>query len=340
MQALDLSGVKVGVVIPCYKVERQIESVIRGIPPEIRSLIVVIDASPDGTRAAVEKLGDPRVTLLVHEKNQGVGAAMRTGFAEALRQELDIVVKMDGDDQMDPAHLPRLLAPLLEGHADVAKCNRYASLDSLREMPAIRIFGNAGLTFLVKLASGYWNIFDPANGYVALRTSVIERLDLERLPRRYFFESGLLIALGIQRAVVHDVAAPARYGDERSSLSIPRTLIGFPPRLLLGFGRRIFWRYFVHDFSAVSLYILLGLPLIAFGAGYALYWMARNRAEGQVAPAGDVMLAAMPIILGVQLLLQAAALDIQGVPRRPISPPLRRRPDEVPTRPAPRTQLH
>jgi len=276
----------------------------------------------------------------VHEKNQGVGAAMRTGLAEALRQELDIVVKMDGDDQMDPAHLPRLLAPLLEGHADVAKCNRYASLDSLREMPAIRIFGNAGLTFLVKLASGYWNIFDPANGYVALRTSVIERLDLERLPRRYFFESGLLIALGIQRAVVHDVAAPARYGDERSSLSIPRTLIGFPPRLLLGFGRRIFWRYFVHDFSAVSLYILLGLPLIAFGAGYALYWMARNRAEGQVAPAGDVMLAAMPIILGVQLLLQAAALDIQGVPRRPISPPLRRRPDEVPTRPAPRTQLH
>lgn len=339
MQALDLNGVKVGVVIPCYKVERHIESVIRGIPQEIRSLIVVVDASPDGTRAAVEKLADPRVTLLVHEKNGGVGSAMQTGFREALRQGLDIVVKMDGDDQMDPEHLPRLLAPLLEGHADVTKCNRYSSLDSLKQMPAIRIVGNAGLTFLVKLASGYWNNFDPANGYVALRTSVLERLDLARLPRRYFFESGLLIALGIQRAVVQDVAAPARYGDERSSLSIPRTLLGFPPRLILGFVRRIFWRYFVHDFSAVSLYILLGLPLVAFGASYALYWMIRNRAEGQVAPAGDVMLAAMPIILGVQLLLQAAALDIQGVPRRPLSPPLRRRTGEAPARPATRTQL-
>ncbi|MBK7641602.1 MAG: glycosyltransferase family 2 protein [Planctomycetes bacterium] len=339
MQALDLSGVKVGVVIPCYKVERHIESVIRGIPEEISALIVVVDASPDGTRAAVEKLADPRVTLIVHERNGGVGSAMRTGFREALRQQLDIVVKMDGDDQMDPAHLARLLAPLVEGHADVTKCNRYSSLSSLKQMPVIRIIGNAGLTFLVKLASGYWNNFDPANGYVALRTSVIERLELERLPRRYFFESGLLIALGIQRAVVLDVAAPARYGDERSSLSIPRTLLGFPPRLLLGFVRRVFWRYFVHDFSAVSLYLLLGIPLIAFGVGYALYWMARNRAAGEVAPAGDVMLAAMPIILGVQLLLQAAALDIQGVPRRPLSPPLRRRPIEGSTRPGPRTQL-
>jgi glycosyltransferase involved in cell wall biosynthesis len=339
MQALDLDGVKVGVVIPCYKVERQIESVIRGIPPEIRSLIVVVDASPDGTRAVVEKLADPRVTLLVHDTNQGVGAAMRTGFREALRQDLDIVVKMDGDDQMDPAHLPRLLAPLVEGQADVTKCNRYSSIDSLKQMPAIRVVGNAGLTFLVKLASGYWNNFDPANGYVAMRTSVLERLDIGRLPRRYFFESGLLIALGIQRAVVQDVAAPARYGDERSSLSIPRTLLGFPPRLLLGFVRRIFWRYFVHDFSPVSLYILLGLPLVGFGAGYALYWMARNRAEGQVAPAGDVMLAAMPIILGVQLLLQAAALDVQGTPTRPLSSPLRRRPTEAPARPTPRTQL-
>jgi glycosyltransferase involved in cell wall biosynthesis len=339
MQALDLSGVKVGVVIPCYRVEGQIESVIRGIPGEIRTLIVVVDGSPDGTRAAVEKLADPRVTLLVHETNQGVGSAMRTGFREALRQGLDIVVKMDGDDQMDPAHLPRLLAPLLEGEADVTKCNRYSSLDSLKQMPAIRVVGNAGLTFLVKLASGYWNNFDPANGYVALRTSVLERLDLARLPRRFFFESGLLIALGIQRAVVLDVAAPARYGNERSSLSIPRTLIGFPPRLLLGFVRRIFWRYFVHDFSAVSLYILLGLPLIGFGLGYALYWMARNRAAGEVAPAGDVMLAAMPIILGVQLLLQAAALDVQGAPTRPISPALQRRAEETPARSGPRTQL-
>ncbi len=340
MQALDLSGVKVGVVIPCYRVEGQIEAVIRSVPPEIHALIVVVDGSPDGTRAAVERLGDPRVTLLVHERNRGVGSAMQTGFREALRQELDIVVKMDGDGQMDPEHLPRLIGPLIEGLADVTKCNRYSSLASLETMPAIRVVGNAGLTFLVKLASGYWNTFDPANGYLALRTGVLERLVIERLPRRYFFESGLLIALGIQRAVVLDVAAPARYGDERSSLSIPRSLLGFPPRLILGFARRIFWRYFVHDFSAVSLYLLLGLPLIGFGAGYALWWLTRAKAPGEVASAGDVMLAAMPIILGVQLLLQAAALDIGGVPVRPLCPPLRRRASAAATRPGPGTQLH
>ncbi len=339
MQALDLSGVTVGVVIPAYRVERHIEAVIRGIPPEIRSIIVVVDASPDGTRGVVERLADPRVTLLVHETNQGVGGAMQTGFREALRQKLDIVVKMDGDDQMDPVHLPRLLAPLLEGQADVTKCNRYSSLSSLKQMPAVRIVGNAGLTFLVKLASGYWNAFDPANGYVALRTSVLERFELARLPRRYFFESGFLIELGIQRAVVQDIAAPARYGNEHSSLSVTRTLLGFPPRLLLGFLRRIFWRYFVHDFSAVSLYLVLGLPLLAFGVGYALYWLARAKHAGEVAPAGDVMAAAMPIILGVQLLLQAAALDIQSVPTRPISPPLRRAVDDPSTRTRPGTRL-
>ena len=169
---------------------------------------------------------------------------------------------------------------------------------------------------------------------------MLERLAIERLPRRYFFESGLLIALGIQRAVVLDVAAPARYGDERSSLSIPGSLLGFPPRLVLGFLRRVFLRYFVYDFSAASLYLLLGLPLVGFGAGYALYWMTHKKAPGEVASAGDVMLAAMPIILGVQLLLQAAALDIQSVPLRPLCPPLRRRPAEPDTRPGPGTQLH
>ena len=339
MNSLDLSGVSVGVVIPAYRVERHIEAVIRGIPPEIRTILVVVDASPDDTRGVVERLADPRVTLLVHESNQGVGGAMQTGFREALRQKLDIVVKMDGDDQMDPVHLSRLVAPLLEGQADVTKCNRYSSLSSLKQMPVVRIVGNAGLTFLVKLASGYWNTFDPANGYVALRTSVLERFDIARLPRRYFFESGFLIELGIQRAVVQDVAAPARYGDERSSLSVTRTLIGFPPRLFLGFLRRIFWRYFVHDFSVVSLYLLLGLPLVGFGIGYALNWMARHSGTGEVAPAGDVMAAAMPIILGVQLLLQAAALDIQSVPTRPVSPPLQRPSGESHPRTRPRTQL-
>lgn len=206
----------------------------------------------------------------------------------------------------------------------MTKGNRYSSLGSIKAMPFIRIVGNAGLTFFVKLASGYWNLFDPANGYIALRTATLERLQLEQLPRRYFFESGFLIELGIQRAVVKDVTIPARYGDERSSLSITRTLVGFPPRLLWGFLRRIFWRYFVHDFTVVSIFLALGLPMMLFGVafGIGLWW--NYHGTDVYTPAGLVMLAAMPIILGVQLLLQALVLDIQNVPRVPLSSPIER----------------
>jgi glycosyltransferase involved in cell wall biosynthesis len=321
---LDLTGVRVGVVVPAYKVAAHVEQVIRGIPSYVPTIIVVDDKSPDDTSERVQRLGDPRVVLVRHDENRGVGGAMISGFTEAIRRKLDIVVKMDGDDQMDPVHLPRILEPLLEGRADMVKCNRYSSLDSLKDMPLVRIAGNAGLTFLVKLASGYWNNFDPANGYVAIRTSVLERIDLPRLPRRYFFESGFLIELGIQRAVVVDVPIKARYGSEQSSLSVPRTLIGFPPRLCYGLMRRLFWRYLVHDFSAVSIFLLLGVPCLLFGFGYAVYWYLGPKTRGEPALAGDVMLAAMPIILGVQLILQAIVLDIQGVPRTPIAPPLKR----------------
>jgi glycosyltransferase involved in cell wall biosynthesis len=319
---LHLDGVSVGVVVPAYRVAAHIEQVIRGIPRFVSAIVVVDDRSPDDTAARVERLADPRVTLLRHDENQGVGGAMVTGFRECIRQKLDIVVKMDGDDQMDPAHLSRILEPLLDGRADMVKGNRYSSIASLKQMPLVRVAGNAGLTFLVKMASGYWNTFDPANGYIAIRTSVLERLDLAQLPKRYFFESGFLIELGIQRAVIVDVPIPARYGDERSSLSVPRTLLGFPPRLVWGLVRRLFWRYFVHDFSAVSVFLLCGIPSLAFGIAYAAYWYWGPHSRGEIATAGDVMETAMPIILGVQFILQAVVLDVQGIPRTPLSPSL------------------
>lgn len=324
-KAPDLFGVRVGVVVPAYRVADHIEQVIRGIPPWIDSIVVVEDKSPDDTAARVEALRDPRVTLIRHDRNQGVGGAMATGFAEAVRRGFDIVVKMDGDDQMDPGHLPAILAPLLENRADMVKCNRYSSLADVREMPTVRLFGNAGLTFLVKMASGYWNTFDPANGYIALRTSVLERIDLAKLPRRYYFESGFLVELGILRAVVVDLPISARYGEEVSSLSVPRTLLEFPPRLLKGLMRRLFWRYLVHDFSPVSVFLLLGVPLLLFGAIYGAWRWWTYAQSGALAPLGEVMLAAMPVILGVQLVLQAVVLDVQNVPTVPISPPLRRR---------------
>ena len=310
-------------MIPAYRVAAQIETVIRGVPTFVHAIIVVDDESPDDTAERVKRLGDARVTLIRHAHNQGVGGAMQSGFAEALHQGLDVVVKMDGDDQMDPGYLPALVQPLVDGRADMVKCNRYWSRASLREMPLVRMVGNAGLGFLVRMASGYWNVFDPANGYVAVRTQALERMDISRLPKRFFFESGFLIELGILRAVVMDVPMTARYGDEHSSLQPARILFEFPPRLLRGFLRRLFWRYFVHDFSAVSVFVLLGVPLLLFGLVFGIYQYVTLLPTHSDASAGVVMLAAMPIILGVQMLLQAVVLDIAGVPRQPLCPPIR-----------------
>jgi len=266
----------------------------------------------------VEAAGDARVTLIRHEQNQGVGGAMRSGLARALELGADVIVKRDGDDQMDPAYLAQLVQPLVDGTADFTKGNRYASTPSLQQMPFVRLVGNAGLTFLVKLASGYWNVFDPANGYVAIRADVLRRIRLARLPSRYFFESGLLIELGKLRAVIKDVPIDARYQDEHSSLSVMHTLFTFPPQLVYGLLRRLFWRYFVHDFSALSIFFLLGVPLVAGGAIYGCAVWYGVLTSGQDATAGQVMFAAMPIILGVQFLTQAAVLDVQNVPREPL----------------------
>lgn len=316
---MSLSGETIGVVIPAFRVADQIESVIRGVPDFVDAIIVVEDASPDDTAARVERLADPRVTLIRHNINQGVGGAVRTGFTEALRRNLDVVVKMDGDDQMDPSEMPRLLAPLLAGRADMAKGNRYHDLRSLRQMPKVRILGNAGLTFLIKLASGYWQMFDPTNGYFAIRTEILRRIELSKLPSRYYFESGFLIYLGIIGAVVEDVPIAARYGQEHSSLSVGRTLLEFPPRLFWGLLRRLFWRYTVYDFSPVSLFLILGFPLLIGGIwfGWKAWW--QGAAAGTPASAGTVMLAAMPIIFGFQLILQALVVDIGNVPRQPLS---------------------
>lgn len=307
-------GARIGVVIPCYRVAKQIERVVAGIPAWVETILCVEDKSPDDTLAVLDALRDPRVRVLRREHNGGVGAAMQTGFEEARRLGLDIVVKMDGDDQMDPAYLPQLVAPLYHGRADMTKGNRWADGRALRQMPLVRIVGNTGLTFLVKIASGHWGLFDPANGYLALRTDVLGLLR-KRLPDRYFFESGLLIELGIQRALVLDVAIPARYGDEHSSLSITRTLLGFPPRLLHGFLRRIAWRYFLYDFGAVSVFLLLGLPLLLIGAAFGCVLWYTMDAQGSYASSGQVMLAAMPIILGFQMLVQAVVLDIHNAPK-------------------------
>lgn len=311
-------------VIPAYGVERDIQSVLGGLPDYIKHIIVVNDASPDSSAdlvaAAAKK--DSRITLVSHTQNQGVGGAMVSGFRKSLELGAQIVVKLDGDGQMDPAHIPALIKPLIQGKADYVKGNRFRDFQSLQQMPVIRRVGNLGLSFLTKAATGYWGIFDPTNGFFAIRAEVLAQLPLDKLDRTYFFETSMLANLYLLGALVLDVSIPARYRDESSSLSIRRTLIEFPFKLLVTLLRRILLKYYIYDFSMMSLYLMVGIPLLLFGGIFGSVKWIEYASQGIPAPTGTVMLPTLSVILGIQILLSAIEIDMNSAPRKALSDPL------------------
>jgi dolichol-phosphate mannosyltransferase len=306
----------IAAILPCYRVSRHIEAVLKAIPPAISHIVVVDDACPENSGAVAARVDDPRVTIIRRPVNGGVGAAMISGYRAALALGAEICVKIDGDGQMDPADAARLIAPLTTGAADYAKGNRFRDFRALAAMPPVRLFGNSLLSFLVKAASGYWTVMDPTNGFTAIHRGVLEQIDLDRLDHGYFFECDLLSRLYLVEAVVVDVALPARYGDETSSLSVARVARQFPLKLMRAFLRRLLLRYFIHDFNMASIYLLLAVPMLAFGGVAGAWEWLRSVETGQIRSAGTVMLVAMPVILGLQLLLQAIVVDIAAVPKR------------------------
>ncbi|MEW5975505.1 MAG: glycosyltransferase family 2 protein [Acidobacteriota bacterium] len=310
-----MEGKRIAVVIPAFRVAGQIGEVIGIIPTEVDAIFVVDDASPDDLAERIKATPDRRLTLLRHDENRGVGSATVTGMAAAIQEGFDIVVKCDGDGQMNPQDIPYLVRPLLDEVADHVKGTRFHHFRELESMPKWRFLGNVGLTFLTKLSSGYWNVLDPVNGFLATRRETLQRLPLSHLAKRYFFEIDLLIRLNIIEARVAEVPFPARYGDEPSSLSPWRTLVTFPVQLAAGLARRIFWRYVFHDVSPVAVFGITGFAFCLFGLLFGSYHWAKNSALGVVTPVGTVMLAVLPLILGFQLILQAVGLDIQNTPK-------------------------
>jgi dolichol-phosphate mannosyltransferase len=310
-----IEGLRVAVVIPCYRVAHELPRVLQGIPAGVERIIVVDDASPDDLHRVLTQQNDPRLVTLRHESNQGVGGATVTGMRYALRDGAQVVVKCDGDGQMDPQLIPALIRPISLGVADHAKGSRYHHRRALHSMPRWRLLGNLGLTFLMKLSSGYWNLLDPVNGFFATRADVLERLPLSQLSRRYFFESDLLIRLNVMEARVADIPQPARYGSEVSSLSVSRALFEFPPKLLAGLVRRVYHRYLVRDVSPVAVLGIAGLILAGVGFMFGMFHWLRNGAAGVSTPLGTIILAAIPQAMGLQLLLEAIVLDVANTPR-------------------------
>nr|WP_281369879.1 glycosyltransferase family 2 protein [Leifsonia psychrotolerans] len=320
-EGLDVyRGARIAAVVPAYKEEKMIATVIETMPEYVDHIIIVDDCSPDDTSDAVRRTTDDRVTLIRHQVNQGVGGAIVTGHKAAMELGADVNVIMAGDAQMDPKHLPPLLDRVTRDGYGFAKANRFFAPESFEGMPKYRIFGNIVLSFMTKLASGYWNLFDPQNGYTAVRTEVLRRVPLDRVSRRYSFENDLLIHLNILQVGAVDVPIPAVYGTEVSSIRLGKVIPELLDLLFRGFWRRIWYRYVLWSFSPIALLLLLGMVLFGVGLGIAI-WVCFQLASSVVATAATVMLAALPLMLGSQLLISALQLDIQASPTEPTFAP-------------------
>ena len=308
------------VVIPCYNVSEHIPEVIANIDSTISGIVAVNDASRDSTSNVLETLkSDKRLHIIENEINLGVGGSTKRGFEFAFSRGATIVVKLDGDGQMDPELIAELVAPILSGRADYVKGNRFINIDQVFSMPKIRLIGNIALSFLTKLSSGYWEIFDPNNGFVAISKKAFGLIPSAKVDNRYFFESDMLFRLHLARAVVQDVPIPTRYGSEVSGLKESRALIEFSYKHHRNFIKRIVIEYYLRDFNLGSIQLPLGVGLGMFGTIYGTINFLHFNSLELPTPTGIQIVVAMSVLSGLQLLLSFFAFDISNSPKKPIS---------------------
>jgi glycosyltransferase involved in cell wall biosynthesis len=305
-------------IIPTYKARATICDVVRKALRYTDVVVVVDDACPEGSADAVVAAfrGHPSVHVIRRAKNGGVGAATKTGIEKALELEADVIVKVDADGQMDVTYIPSIVE-LFANDQNLAfvKGNRFFDPRVLSKMPALRLFGNSWLSLFVKFASGYWNILDPTNGYIAFSGQLLPAVNWRNFADCYFFEISILCELGLKRANIAEIEMTTIYGEESSSLSIPRTLLSFPPKLFRFFVRRLLLQYFIFDINLGSLYILLGFLLCGFSAGFAGFEWVQSALTNVPRSTGTVMLAVLPFLMGFQLLLNALLYDVQFAPK-------------------------
>ena len=311
------SKLRIAVVIPSYKVKNHILGVIRSIGPEVSKIYVVDDCCPDGSGVFVkEHCQDDRVVIIRHDQNRGVGGAVMTGYKAAIEDRIDIVVKVDGDGQMDPRLIPDFISPIIAGEADYTKGNRFFDLETIKSMPKVRMIGNAALSLLNKLSSGYWDLFDPTNGYTALHIDVAKQLPFNKISTRYFFETDMLFRLNTIRAAVIDIPMAAKYADEVSGLKISKIMGEFFVKHIRNFCKRIFYNYYLRDMSLASFELPIGLLMLSFGGAFGIYHWISSLRQAVQSTSGTVMLAALPVILGTQFLTAFLGFDIASVPKR------------------------
>ncbi|AKD24671.1 putative glycosyltransferase [Polynucleobacter duraquae] len=311
---------KISVVIPCYRVKNHILAVIEGIGQEVSTIYVIDDFCPEfsGDHVGINCV-DRRVIVLRNNFNLGVGGSVMVGYKRALKDGADVIVKIDGDGQMDPSLLMRFASPIISGVADYCKGNRFYDLEGLNSMPKVRLLGNAGLSFIAKFSTGYWNLFDPTNGYTAISREVASRIPYEKISKRYFFETDILFRLNLLRAVAVDIPMTSIYSNEVSNLRIKKIFFEFLYKNFRNYLKRIFYNYYLRDMSVASIELPLGICLFGFGLIYGLAGWWHSSLSGSSTPVGTIMLSSVTILTGIQFLLAFINYDIGYVPTKPIS---------------------
>lgn len=304
------------VIIPCFKVKKTILQVIDDCPDYVDRIFVVDDACPDGTGDFVRlHCKDNRVVVTTHDKNAGVGAAVISGYKKALELGFDIAVKVDGDGQMNPILISDLAHPILFEFADYTKGNRFFNIERLGEMPKIRIFGNICLSFFSKFSSGYWSIFDPNNGFTAIRVDKLKVIPLDKLDKRFFFESDILFRLNLARSRVRDVAMHAQYGSEESNLRIRSIFFPFLKSHSRNFAKRIIYSYFLRDFSIASIQLVVGVLLLITSIFIGLSSWVNAYGSLTPTPVSQLLLITVMFLSGLQLFLSFITYDLQNEPK-------------------------
>ncbi len=306
-------GLRVAAVVPAHNEEKLIAKTVTTMPELVDIVIVIDDCSTDETAKRAAETGDPRLHVLQHEKNTGVGGSIIDGHRLALELGADVNVIMAGDAQMDPDYLPALLDPIAEDGYGFTKANRFFSRAGLKGMPKSRVFGSIMLSFATKMASGYWHLFDPQNGYTAITKESLARIDLDRISQGYSFENDLLVTLNIANVRARDVPIPGVYGEEVSGMKMHKVIPQISSLLIRGFWRRIFRKHVMMSFSPIALMLFMGMFLTLVGVGAGI-WVVAHTLGAPTASAGSVLLSVGPLLVGINMLVQALAMDMRETP--------------------------
>jgi glycosyltransferase involved in cell wall biosynthesis len=307
-----LEGKRVAVVVPAYDEEALVADTLRGIPELVDRIYLVDDASTDATAQKAEEVGDPRVEVVAHDRNQGVGAAILTGYRRALEDGMDVACVMAADNQMDPAELESIAGPVARGEVEYAKANRLVSGEAWRVIPRSRYLGNAVLSLLTKIASGYWHVADSQAGYTAVSRDALEGLDLDRIYPRYGFPNDLLVHLNVQNARVRDVPSRPIYDvGERSGIRLRSVVPRISWLLLKAFWWRLGQKYVIRDFHPLVFFYVFGLVMLVAGVALGVLEVVLRILGNQITPASIVLVAVL-FIAGLQLTLFAMWFDMEA----------------------------